>query len=296
MRRGVVQSVTRGRACVFAVLLSASARAAPCGAPDLVAAYPGDGATRVPLNANFRAQYAASAQGAGATVSLEQVGADTTTIAAQFDAAETTLEVDAPGLVANANYVLTWPGLPGSGTSDVGAAKEVSFTAGTGQDVAAPTFAGLASVAWDVDREHDDCTDDIQQRYVFDLTPGAASDDFDSSLLAMTVFQTRGAGLDEGAPAVPLLTTHFPTSGTVRVSRALADATGLMCFSANLEDLAGHKSGGTDKEVCVTTTAPPFFYGCTLAAPSRPGPSATAAALAVLGLCLLARRAVARAS
>jgi hypothetical protein len=66
----------------------------------------------------------------------------------------------------------------------------------------------------------------------------------------------------------------------VRVKLSVTSATGDVCFAAQVEDLKPgcseddpacvlNFSPGADKEICTTTTAPPFFYGCALEPPGR---------------------------
>jgi hypothetical protein len=275
----------------LASFVSGPAFAAPCGAADFTEAFPADGAKGVPSNATLSAHYAATATYDGEEISLEHGGADTESLIGDFDAAEGLLGVtpSAP-LVAGDTYTLKWPRLRAVGGGSRGRGATVSFTAGDVTDVAPPDFDGLTALAWDVRREHDDCTDSLEDRFAFDLSLGPASDDGGRALLTLVVFQSRGPQIAAKDGPVKVLTTALPAKGAAaRVERALEDATGHVCFAALVRDLTGAVSAGADREVCATTVAPPFFYGCGI---SRGRGSGAGAWLVVGAMLLLRRRAL----
>src|SRR5262249_27156022 len=88
-------------------------------------------------------------------------------------------------------YTAKWPGLRGE-TSHRSAGLDVTFTVGDGPDHDPPKFKGLEKIEWDVGRTKDDCTGDQTDRFLFDLKPGNASDDFGTESLALLVFQSLG--------------------------------------------------------------------------------------------------------
>jgi hypothetical protein len=136
-------------------------------------------------------------------------------------------------------------------------------------DTAPPSFEGLTKIDWDLSRAHDDCTDRLENRFVFRLRVGTASDDAGADLLMLRVFQTKD-------PYDPTLTTPRPVAisnwsedGTVEVRRPAGKA-GDTCFAALSQDMVGNVSGGTEHELCVKTQKPPFFDGCSVL-PRDPG-------------------------
>jgi len=272
------------------------AAAAPCGAPDLLEAFPADKATDVPTNATLSAHYASTADYRDENVTLEHVGAGTDTLTGTFDSAEGLLAVSPKEpLVPGDRYVVTWPRLHGIGTSSRGSGRKVAFGAGDVTDAAAPEFAGLTGVEWDVSREHDECTDSLEDRFTFDLALGAASDDGGRASLALVVYQTRGPAISDKDPPVEVLLTSIPAKGAkIRVERAIGAGTGPVCFAALVRDLTGTASGGADRTVCATTTAPPFFYGCTVGRGSTMNTSkafgSVACGTSLLALSLLVAR------
>ncbi len=282
-------------------VVATPAHADTCGKPDLLTTFPADGAKNVPTNATLSAYYAPTAEYQNESIDFEHVGAGSVTVDGTFDDTEGLLVVIPPeGLVGGDSYAITWPALRGIDTATQGSGEVVHFTTGSGADTVAPTFNGLSHVEWDVERESDACTNDLEDRFAFDLTPGAASDDFGTALLALAIFQTKGPNIDADAPPIPVLTTHLPTTGqSVRVETSISDGTGHVCFAAFVRDLAGATSGGASEEVCATTTPPPFFYGCRVAAheaSSNTSSPAAPIATSVLVLSLLARRRYRRAS
>ena len=271
---------------LFAALCFASlaSRAAPCGRPDVDDTFPPNGSDGVPRNADLAAHYGAPADYVDEPVSL--VGPDgEVPVDIVYDEAESMLRalpnVDlVPGL-----HTVAWPGLRGVATSR-GLGLTVEFTVGDQSDEQAPSFSGLKTIEWDLKREQDECTDSVEDRFFFDLGVGSASDDSDPSLLAVVVFQTRLASGQSSAPE-QVAVRPMPDSRRIRVERP-AMGEGKVCFAAVTRDLVNNVSGGGDKQVCVETTEPPFFDGCSLRGRTRHG-GALALALA-FSLMLLARR------
>jgi MYXO-CTERM domain-containing protein len=267
---------------------ASGARAAPCTRPDLIETLPADGAIDIPINAHLAARYAATAEYLGEAIPLEHVGIGAASATATFGANEglLTLIPDQP-LVAGGTYKVTWPGLRGLTTAALGKGGDVTFTAGGADDAAAPSFDGVRSVAWDVERPNDDCSDSPQDRYRFDLSLGGASDDGPRDMLTLVVFQTAGPALSGGSPE-PVLVQRMPEQGhDVRVWRSIDAAVGHVCFAALVRDSLGRTSGGADGEICVTTVRPPFFYGCSV---SRSPTDSWPAWFAVLGVGAWLRR------
>jgi hypothetical protein len=80
----------------------------------------------------------------------------------------------------------------------------------------------------------------------------------------LTVFQTSGPDLSAGAAPQPVHTQLMPEDDRVRVSRAVDDSVGHICFAAIVRDLTGRVSSSGNEEVCTDTVQPPFFYGCAM--------------------------------
>ena len=254
-----------------ALFVSMAAQAAPCGKPDLLDALPPDGADGVPTDATPSAIYAHTADYLGEDVPLEDSTGTQVPAKVSFDSAEgiLTLTPDAP-LAAGKAYTAHWPQLRGIATASKGRGRDVTFTVGSGPDGAAPSFDGVTGVHWDVQRKRDDCTDSIEERFVFDLDLAPADDDSGRDALALVVFQTSGPGLD--APA-PVDVRAMPSKNTVRVIRTVDEATGHVCFAALVRDLTGKTLASANRTVCVDTIKPPFFYGCRVAGGRRAGGS-----------------------
>jgi hypothetical protein len=271
--------------------VAVAARADDCATADLLDTFPPDAGTGVPTDAVLTAHYAPNAQYGGETVTLQHGTAPKETVDAVFDETQGLLSVTpVVPLVSGDRYAIEWPGLRGIDTASIGTGATVTFRVGDGPDVSAPIFAGLTKVRWDVKRERDECTSSFEDRFVFDLTPGAATDDAGTRNLALVVFQTKGPRVDQSGTREQVQISPLPKPGeAVRVALPIADAEGDVCFAALVRDLTG-KVSSADREACTHTTAPPFFYGCSVArASSVRWPPGLAASLA-FALSLLARR------
>jgi hypothetical protein len=270
----------------WATVSSPAARAAPCGKPDLVDMVPGDAATGVPLNATLAAHYTAAADYLGEDVVLVHPDLGEESLAAAWDATEQLLSVTPPAPLAPlSNYKIRWPALRGLNAAAAGMGGTASFMTGTGDDTAPPSFAGVARVSWDLERTSDSCTDDLVERFVFDIDLGAVSDDGGAAGLTLMLFQTEGPRV-MGAPT-PIPARAWPKDAAhAQVKLATDVSVGEICFAGVARDSAGHLSASGSVESCVHTTAPPFFNGCSFA-----GSDAGAAALPLpLALLALARR------
>ena len=275
-------------AAMVAVLQHApSALAQACGRPDLLHAWPPDKAAGVPTDARLHARYALSADYLGEDVTLQRDGFPADTVTPSWNGAERILSITPPeGLVAGDEYTVTWPRLRGIGTASKGRDAEVTFTVGDSGDTETPKFRGLTGIDWDIDRESDDCTDSLEERFVFDLDLTSATDDGGAESLQLLVFQTRGPRVgSEGAPEA-ILVTKLPTDGDVRVKRTIGDGTGRVCFAAIVRDLTGKVSASASEEVCTKTIPPPFFQGCSVGRDGSP----RSWMLAAVGLVAALRR------
>jgi len=264
----------------------APAHAAPCGVPDLADMVPPDGATGVPLNATLGAHYMASADYLGEDVVLVHPGGREQVLEARFDPTEVLLSVTpTEPLVAGGAYVVRWPSLRGLNASTPGYGDEAHFTAGTADDVASPTFAGVTGVQWDLEREQNDCTDELEERYVFDIALGDAADDGGRDGLTLLLFQTSGSGAM--GMTVPVSTRAIPAAGaTAQVKLPTRDSVGHVCFAALVRDTTNRVSQSGATEACVDTVAPPFFRGCSVGG----SPSGATSVLGILALLALVAR------
>jgi hypothetical protein len=280
-----------------AVVRTAPARADSCTHPDLVETIPADKATGVPPNATLVARYQTNAQWVNEPVTMDQLtdasGATLSKpapvpVTVSFDSAEGLL-LAAPGapLAGGASFVVHWPSLRGIDTATLGSKADQHFTTGTVLDTAAPTFAGLTSVSWDVSRDTDSCTNDVEERYVFNLGLGEAADDGGRDSLTLVVFETSGPGLDGSAPR-PLLVQRIPPAGQ-GVSITSTDLVGHVCFAAIVTDLT-QQASTSGPPVCADTIAPPFFYSCSVLTGRRSAGSVPLASLALLGIAAGRRR------
>jgi hypothetical protein len=247
------------------LFLVGRAAGAPCNKPDLRDTVPPDGANSVPVNAKLHARYAKNATYLGEEVLLETVGVGEEPVTATYSEAEGILSVTPePPLSPNQDYIISWPRLRGLNASNLGKGATVHFRVGDTTDEGFPDFPGLTDVSWDVDREKDECTDSLEDRYVFDFDLSGASDDGGRESLMLLVFQTSGPGVNPSAPA-PVLVRRFPASGDgVRSTQALSEGAGEICFSAIARDLTGKVSANAPREVCTETVEPPFFEGCSV--------------------------------
>jgi MYXO-CTERM domain-containing protein len=234
------------------------AAAAPCNTPELLATFPPEGARGITTDATLSAAYASSADYLGEEVLLVPDGGEPRPVPAIFDRAESLLSIKPEPLTPGLGYSVRWPGLRGVDTATPGLGREVHFFAGAGPDQEPPTFFGLGGATWDLSRERSNCSDDIEDRFVFDLDLGVAGDDGGRDALALMVFQT--AGRNTLGP-VPVLVRPIPES-VVRVELPASLAAGHVCFSAQVRDLTGKVSAPSLNQTCVETTSPPFFRGC----------------------------------
>jgi MYXO-CTERM domain-containing protein len=268
------------------LVLVARQASAACNRPDLLDAVPPDGAVDVPTNASLYARYSINADYLGETITLSHDGTDED-LTGSWDAAELLLSVT-PTLQPNTEYTITWPKLRGVNSANLGRNKVVTFTVGDQPDTLPPIFDGLSSVDFDVDREKDECTDNLEDRYTFDFQLGHAEDDGGRDSLLFLLFQTKGPFVTPGVPK-PVLAQRLPKPGsTLRLTETIADGAGDVCFQGLVRDLTGKASAGGSKELCLHTEEPPFFNGCSTAPGRAPG-APLASLFAVLGLAVLRR-------
>jgi hypothetical protein len=267
----------------------ASARAAPCGRPDVDATFPPNDATGVPPNAQLAAHYGSPAVYANEPVRLLDPTGSELGVTVTYDDADSILRVAPDQALSLGNHELDWPGLRGV-NGGVGRGRKVVFTVHSAPDATPPAFAGLTDVGWDLSRERDPCLDRLDDRFVFKLQVGRATDDTGVELLTLLAFQT----LDPISPARTepsnLGVFPWPSDGVLEVRRPATES-GKTCFAAVAQDLVGNVSGGGEREVCVQTKKPPFFEGCAVVAvPGDPGPSPFPdVGLLLAGLLLLRR-------
>jgi hypothetical protein len=265
------------------------ANAQTCGAPDLLAALPPDGATGVPIGAPLHALYAAAAIYQNEPVLLDLPDGTQQALVGEFDPAEGQLTLVPPDtFVALTAYTVHWPELRGTTSGGKGRAMTVTFTTGEVPDATPPSFAGATALLWDWTRESDDCTDNIEDRLTFSLSLADASDDGGRESLTLVLSQTQGPLLG-ASPRQVFLGALPPPGKPARLSMAVDSAVGRICFVALVRDLTGKISSGGDNEVCVRTTRPPFFNGCALPPRAR-GTRGAGVIPALLGIMLLAWR------
>ena len=268
-----------------------SAQAAPCGRPDVDATFPPDAAKGVPSNAVLTAHYGSPAVYADEPVSVTDAAGNAVSVTVTYDDADSLLRAAPAQGLSDGEHQIVWPGLRGvSGGAGVGRGSTVGFLVRSAPDTAPPVFGGLSDIAWDLARDRDPCLDRLDDRFVFKLRVGQASDDSGVGLLALRVFETVDPTSNQAAPT-SLGVKAWPSSGVLEVRRPATQA-GRTCFAAFAEDLLGQASGGGEREVCVKTKQPPFFDGCAVAA-AGPGalPPLTAwhAGLLLLSLARLRR-------
>jgi hypothetical protein len=269
---------------VGVLVMAHAAPAAPCGRPDVDQTYPSNGSENVPSNAFLAAHYRAPADYVDEVVTLSgpngSVGIDVF-----YDNAESMLRALPRAELVAGRHEIAWPALRGVATSR-GLGVTVEFVVGETRDEEAPRFSGLDDIEWDLQREQDPCIDSRVDRFWFDLGIGTASDDLDTALLAVVVFETRGPSNTEGSPE-QIAVRPMPDQRKLRVVRP-AKGGEKICFAAVTRDLLNNVSGGGDRQVCVETTEPPFFDGCSLRSRSRA--NAPGADLLVLLFLVVARR------
>lgn len=259
-RRNIAFALAFASGVTALTFTARSARAEPCGRPDLRAAFPMDGAAHVPLNAVLSAVYAETADYLGEPVELSSAGVPVA-LSAEFDASERRLFVRDAGLQPDTSYSLAWPALRGLSSAGHGVGRTVAFSTGARSDLEPPEFGGIRKLEWDLTQVRDGCTDDLEPRFRFDFQLGDASDDGGSDSLALLLFQTRGSGTSGGTPRL-LAQRELPPSKRAELDLTVGEATGKVCFAAVVRDLLGQISASGSDEHCVKTTAPPFFYGC----------------------------------
>jgi hypothetical protein len=266
VQRGDVLALRRTLAvatiAASALVSEREARADSCTSPDLIETIPASGATDVPTNAMLFARYATIAQYLDEPVMFEHPAGVETMVPATFDDTSGLLQITPPmPLTPGDAYVVHWPALRGIDTATLGSTMNLSFTAGSEQDVSPPTFDGITSVTWDVSRNSDSCTGSIDQRYVFTLGLGTAADDGGRDSLTLLVFQTSGSTVDASAPTLVLVQRIPPSGQAAQVTTTLGSGLGHICFAAIVRDLT-LKASTSGSPVCVDTVEPPFFYGC----------------------------------
>jgi hypothetical protein len=286
-------STLTSRAAALAGLMAfswlASARAAPCGRPDIDATFPPDQAENVPPNASLSAHYASPAMYDDEPVSLIDDADAPVSALVTYDDADSMLRVAPEQPLAPGGYRIEWPGLRGVSNSGVGRGRTTSFAVTSeANDAAPPVFAGLADISWDLSRERDPCLDRLDDRFVFTLEVGRGADDAGVELLSLLAFQTLDPLSPVRAAPSRVGVYPWPSDGVLEVRRPATES-GKTCFAAVAQDLVGNVSGGGEREVCVKTKKPPFFEGCTIAtAPGRPQP-APSLGLLLAGLAWLRR-------
>ena len=263
-------------------LAPAPARGEDCAKPDVVDTVPVDGARDVPTNASLIARYAINAVYLDEPVLFGEAGTELSPFPGTYVESELLLTFTPPsGLTSGVEYEVEWPGLRGLNTANKGRSRKLRFFAGSAADAEPPSFDGLIAADWDLERESDECTDSIEERFFFELDLGAASDDGGRDALSLVVFQTRGDFVDPNAPT-PVHVGHFPAPGErVRIYDAVERTTGDVCFAALARDSIRQVSSG-GQERCVKTVEPPFFKGCSVASRGSWWPI-----LLVLGAALL---------
>jgi hypothetical protein len=196
-----------------------------------------------------------------------------------YDNAESMLRALPRAELDPGRHEIAWPALRGVATNR-GLGLTVEFFVGETRDEQAPRFEGLDSIAWDLQRERDPCLETPLDRFWFDLGIGSASDDLGVDLLSVVVFETRGP--NGGSSPEQIAVRPMPKEKKLRVVRP-AKGGEKICFAAVTRDLVNNVSGGGDRQVCVETTEPPFFDGCSLGRSRGSGWNVVLLAL-VLGL------------
>jgi hypothetical protein len=228
-------------------------------------AFPPDGATGVTSNAILAAHYGSPALYADETVSLVDPAGNSVAVTLAYDDADSMLRATPDGPLSNGHFQLVWPALRGVGGGGVGRGKSVGFSVGGALDATPPVFAGLSDITWDLARDRDPCLDRLEDRFVFTLKVGEASDDSGLELLSLLVFETRDPSAPHQTEPSRVGIRAWPAHGAIEVRRPAKKA-GETCFAAVTQDLVGSVSGSGEREVCVKTQKPPFFDGCAVAA------------------------------
>jgi len=282
------QAIVAAALAAAAFAATPAARAAPCGKPDLVDMVPPDGAVAVPPNATLAAHYTSAADYLGEEVVLVRPDMSEQVLPAMWDATEQRLSATPPlPLEPGTIYEVRWPALRGLNAAAPGVGDSARFTTGTTFDVGQPTFTGLVGLSWDVERVNDECVDELVERFVFDIDLGAAQDDGGTNGLTLMLFQTSGPTVMDMPKPIPA--RAWPTDGKrAQVKLSTGDAVGEICFAGIVRDTTGQLSQSGDVEVCLRTTAPPFFRGCSVAG-ARGGDGWALASLALAAI-LLRRR------
>jgi hypothetical protein len=272
-----------GSALFFSV---AVVEAAPCGRPDVDLTFPPNNATSVPNNALFAAHYASPALYNDEAVTLTDAAGNDVAVTVTYDDAESTLHAAPDQTLGDGSHRIDWPGLRGVSGGGLGRGRTTNFFVQSTTDAAPPTFAGLIDIDWDLARDRDPCLDRLDDRFVFRLKVGAASDDVGAELLALQIFETRDPLTPDQTGPTKVGVRGWPADGSVEVRRPAGKA-GQTCFAAVVQDLLGNVSGGGEREVCIKTQKPPFFDGCSLS-PRGVTPGASASKLwfllALIGL------------
>lgn len=250
------------------------AHAAPCGRADIDVTFPPNEATGVPGNAMLSAHYAAPADYRDEAVTLTDPDGNEVPTTGSYDEADGLLRATPDQPLAAGTHKVVWPGLRGVNGASSGPDVTVTFDVGPSTDAAPPSFAGLVSADWDLARDRDPCTDRLDDRFVFKLQVGTASDDGGAALLSMLVFQTKDPLNPEQVEPSRVAVRAYPGDHATLEVRRPANKAGQTCFAAIAQDLVGSVSGGGEREVCVKTKKPPFFDGCSV----RAGAGADAAA------------------
>jgi hypothetical protein len=235
---------------------------------------PPDGARGVPINAGLFARYAPTAEYLDEEVTLAPAGSAPSSVPATFDRAEGIVRVQPSQLLPETSYEIVWPSLRGLGTASSGMGATVNFDTGSSFDTEPPVFGGLAELSWRLERQRDECTDSLEERFVFDFTLRDGSDDGGRDSLTLILFQTKGPTIEPGAPQQIAVLGMPEADASLEVARRVGDATGDICFAAVVRDLTGRISSGAERELCTHTAKPPFFHGCRLAALGVPLPKA----------------------
>jgi hypothetical protein len=280
-----------GAALASALLLSTTTEvlAAPCGRPDVDLTFPPLDASDVPNNAQLSAHYASPALYDDEPVSLTDSNEQEVAIAVSYDEAESTLRASPEEPLASGFHQLVWPGLRSLSSGGMGRGSTVGFFVQNGEDTAAPRFAGLSKIDWDLSRDSDPCLDRLEDRFVFELELGPASDDAGTGLLQLLVFETVDPAAPSQTEPSRVALSAVPENGKLEIKRPAKKA-GKTCFAAVVQDLVGNVSGGGEVEVCAKTKRPPFFDGCTLAQTPPAGSSTNDRVWVFLALALGLRR------